>query len=116
MTEFHNCRLLGASFVDSRWTGVAVDEGDWSYAILRGVSLGKIDLRRVRLIEADFYGADLQNADLRKANLAKAKLKGANLRHATVEGIDFQTVDLRGVKLDAEQAVHVAKAYGALIG
>ena len=42
-------------------------------------------------------------------------MKGADLREALVEGLDFKSFSLKDVKVDIEQAVYIARAFGAVI-
>jgi uncharacterized protein YjbI with pentapeptide repeats len=43
------------------------------------------------------------------------RLRGADLRGARLDGCDVDAVDWREVHLDVAQAVHLARARGALV-
>jgi hypothetical protein len=59
------------------------------------LSLGEVNLRGAKLIDADLRqsdlrGADLRGADLRGADLNLADLRGADLRDAQMAGADLE--------------------------
>lgn len=60
--------------------------------------------------------SDLRGADLSRVQLSQCKLKGADMREAIVEGIDLKSLDLQGVRMDMEQAVLLARSFGAKVG
>jgi uncharacterized protein YjbI with pentapeptide repeats len=112
--------MTGSSFEESQFEGVLVTEGDWSFVNLRHVSLKKMDWSHVRLVEADLYGTDLtetvwHQADLSRATLQHAVCRGADFRGALVDGVDFSNVTLQQTKLDAMQAIQVARSLGAIV-
>jgi uncharacterized protein YjbI with pentapeptide repeats len=49
------------------------------------------------------------------ATLMHAVLKGADLRGANLSRIELQALNLTGARLDLNQAVLVARAYGAIV-
>jgi uncharacterized protein YjbI with pentapeptide repeats len=81
-----------------------------SGAVLSGLNLDGIDLRRAELYEADLSrtslrraglpGADLQGANLDHAVLSQAGLGGASLYGARLEDADLSGASLHGATLD----------------
>lgn len=51
-----------------------------------------------------------------RVQLSQCKFKGADMREAIVEGIDLKSLDLQGVRMDMEQAVLLARSFGAKVG
>lgn len=118
--EFRECKMTGSAFDEANLEAVRVVGGDWSYAGFRFQKLSGLDLRRVRLAEADFYecdltGADLRDADLSHANMDKAQLEKADLRGAVLEAVNLTAMRLRDTRMDLTQAMTLARHYGAIV-
>jgi uncharacterized protein YjbI with pentapeptide repeats len=119
-SKFTACKMTGSDFSDAQLDGITLVKGDWSYTNLRHTRLGKQDLRGIRFFEADLAESDLSKADLRdcdltRVSMSKVKLQGADLRGAILDGIDLKSLDLKGVRMDREQAVLIARSYGAKV-
>ncbi len=114
------CKLTGSTFVRAALRPLTVEGGDWSWvslrsADLRGVGLAGLSLAEADLTDADLSGADLSGADLTRAQLRGVRLRGADLRGAQLDGCDVDAVDWREVRIDLAQAVHLARARGAVV-
>jgi len=121
VTQFIECKAVGANFTEERVEAITVQGGDWSYANLRHLDLDKFDARGVKFESADFYGAvltsaDLRDCDLRRANLDQAKLEGVDFRGAQLIGVDLSVLSLKKAKMDIDQAVLFAQCYGIKVG
>jgi len=121
VTQFIECKAVGANFTEARLEAITVQGGDWSYVNMRHVDLEKLDARGVKFESADFYGAvltsaDLRNCDLRRANLDQAKVEGVDFRGAQLMGIDLSTLVLKKARMDIDQAVVFAQCFGIKIG
>lgn len=62
---------------------------------LREADLGKADLRGANLCGADLFETDFRNASLRGANLSKVNLRGTSLYGTDLIGVNFSKTDLR---------------------
>jgi uncharacterized protein YjbI with pentapeptide repeats len=114
---FRNCSMLGSTFEDCRLRPVALDEVDFTLAVLAGADLRGVDLSGCRLREASLVRADLRNAVLRGADLTGARteglrLQGADLRGARIDPTVWTTAACRGARIDIAQAVGFAAAHG----
>jgi len=119
-TQLRGCKLTGSTFAKQDLSLVNVSEGDWSLVSMRECNLRGLDLRRVRLTDADLGHADLRNADLRLAdlsgaNLDGARLRGVDLRGAHLERIGLASLQLKGIRIDLQQAALIVTALGARV-
>lgn len=112
--------MTGSTFEASRFEGVQLSEGDWSFVNFRHVALQKMDWTGVRLTETDFYSADLtetiwDRADLTRAVLQHAICRDADFSGASTDGVDWSGVDVTRTTLDVTQAIQFARSHGAVI-
>lgn len=99
-----DCDLGSVSFA-----GLALENVDFSYGIVRGCSFAALSLVGARFemtnaTDADFQGADLRRACLDYAGLSGAHFAGADLRDAKlsfafIAKAHFNEADLRGADL-----------------
>lgn len=87
-------------------------------ADLRGVRLGRANLKRAYLYNANLEDAKLPRADLRGANLWNANLRGADLRranlgYANLASAKLEGADLRGANLWGAKLEHYVNLRGA---
>lgn len=86
-------RFGSANLVESSFSGVFVDFGNFEKANLK-----RADLSGASLIKAKFRDADLTGADLSHASLNEADLTGATLAGCRVYGVSAWNLDLEGSK------------------
>ena len=111
--------MTGTTFEDCDCTALRIRAGDWSYTLIQ-----ELDLHGVRLTDVSFEQADLYHGNFDKAVLTRCNFRGANLTGASFRGADLRSsciaetnlleIDLRGAKIDLEQAVLLAGALGAV--
>lgn len=83
--------VSSTNLVNSDLRGVAVHDGKFDYANLKG---------------SDFSGADLANSSFKRSNLVGAKFDGANLSGATVRGSNLERASFVGATLDGTDFTH----------
>lgn len=119
-SEFHQCSLLGSSFVQARLRPAIFDEVDFTLTVLagcdlRGVDLAGCRLREASLVEADLRKADLGGADLTGARTTGIRLQEADLRGARVDPALWVSAALAGARIDVAQAMGYAAAHGLVL-
>ncbi|WP_052807240.1 pentapeptide repeat-containing protein [Risungbinella massiliensis] len=120
LAQFQETKMTGSSFLGANLAGMTIKGGDWSYTNFRNQKLSKMDLRGSIWREADLYSVDLsgsklQKADLRRAILQHASLEKSNILGALTEGWDWSSIKLKETKMDLNQAIQFAEAFGAKV-
>ncbi|MFV2210628.1 pentapeptide repeat-containing protein [Actinomadura sp. LOL_016] len=116
-STFSGCKLLGSMFDGCTYDLMKVQGGDWSFTGLPGADLRRASFTDVRMREADltgarFAGATLRGVDLSGAWLRAADLSRCDLRGSDISTIDPRTVELKGARIDHQQAVVIAGSLG----
>ncbi|MBW0016273.1 MAG: pentapeptide repeat-containing protein [Mycobacterium sp.] len=116
-STFAQCSMLGSVFVQCRLRPLALDEVDFTLAVLggndmRGVDFSGCRLRETSLVETDLRKAVLRGADLSGARTTGTKLDDADLRGATVDPSLWRTASLVGARIDVPQGLAFAAAHG----
>ena len=111
--------MTGTTFEDCNCTAFRLNAGDWSYTMIQ-----ELDLHGVELADINFEGADLSRANFDKSTLLRCSFRGSNLSGASFRNADLRgsclsqtnllDMNLKGAKIDLEQAVLLAGALGAV--
>lgn len=119
---FERCKLLGLNFAALGARGPAADplrfhECRLDMACFAGVDATGAGFAGCRLTEADFTDATLRGADFAGSDLHGARFANTDLREASLLGATGYTFDVRenrvrGLRLDAAQAVPLLGVFG----
>ena len=117
---FEECRLAGSIFDDADFESVTFRGGDLSGVSFENVDLGGVDMTNVVLYGANLTGADFRDAtlcgaDLRDVQLDRTSFVRADLSGALVGGFDPSAADFTQARVDRDQAVEFAKAFGLIV-
>ncbi len=100
-SQLQECRLAGANFSGSRWTGVTITGGETAYLRMEKALLLRCCFEAPRLggcplMRAQFAGSFFIECDLRAANLYCADLRGAVFIRTDLSDACFEGADLTG--------------------
>jgi uncharacterized protein YjbI with pentapeptide repeats len=119
-TELRGCRMLGVNWIGARLDQVLLQQCNATAAQLWEIRCRQCVFERCQLADASFEGASLAGAvfrdcDLSNANMQGAALTDADLRGSTISGLRVRPEDVRGLILDAAQAVQLAQLFGVRV-
>lgn len=119
--EFTGCKFTGSEFKDSALRPLTVTGGDWSFVNLAKADLHGVTVRDVRMREVDLSGANCDGATLAGVDLSGANLRGTRLTRCDLRGSDLTALDpasaeVRGARIDQEQAIVIAQSLGFTLG
>lgn len=89
---------------------------NWSYCLMQGRNLRRVDLSLADLSNINLLGADLQGAGLQEAKLDYAELSGANLGFADLTGASLRGAILVNANLSGADLTKADLAYANLQG
>ncbi|MGB0389618.1 MAG: pentapeptide repeat-containing protein, partial [Ardenticatenaceae bacterium] len=95
-------------------------ECNGSMAQFRFSKLKDARFQNCDLREADFYATHLnhvafRNCDLRGADFSAAQLTDVDLRGCKIEGMNISPNAVRGITIEPQQAIHLARILGATV-
>ena len=111
--------MTGTTFEECNCTAFQLRAGDWSYTLIQELDLHNAHLEDINFEQADLYGSNFDKSILTRCNFRGANLTGASFRNADLRGsciaeTNLLEMDLKGAKIDLEQAVLLAGALGAV--
>lgn len=140
--QFADCDLSGCEFADSYWDHSACNSvkavglrmgnsyltettfidcilryGDLSGCKWKGGELIRCDLREGFMNESKLIRFAFRNCDLTRAELRRTMLSGMDLSDSVLDGVVLSDnlSELRGAKIDALQAVGIARRLGIIV-
>ena len=118
--EFVDCRLTGMKSMDCRWQDVLLENCDARYLQIADGIVRAGEFNGCRFDDADLRRANLEGArfsatTLSKADLSGARLYGTDLRNATLDGMIVRAEDVRGLRVNAAQALELSRLLGLVI-
>jgi uncharacterized protein YjbI with pentapeptide repeats len=119
-TEFLDCRLIGAQFVEAEFEDILFADSNFERAVFCSAKFRAVRFRHCSLREASFENADLARAvfeecDLAGADLRLARLCGADLRGSRLDGVQAGPQEFKGAVVDSAQAVQLAGLLGIVV-
>lgn len=118
-TEFQDCKGDGSDFCRGTFVMATIEKGSYHY-----VNCGDTSWDSCRLSECDFHDSffsevkfkrtTFANVDFSKVDFFKTILKGVDLSDCTIDGITVSDTlnELKGVKINAMQAIEVVRLLG----
>ncbi len=117
---FRRCRMLGTTFIRSRFEDVTMEECVLDYANFSGSSWQNASMKRCRFNEAAFTMCTLknwlpENCSFCRAELMDTNLEGIDLSACDISGIMLKASDLKGVLVNRDQAAVLAGLLGIIV-
>ena len=91
-TEFIDCKIIGASFIDGTFRNVLFSNCNLNYSLFGFSDLKQVGFSQCLLNSADFQNSKFLNVRLRENIMKQIQLSGVELRD-----IDFSTCDIEGI-------------------
>lgn len=118
--EVRGSRMTGAKLVEGVFESVRFVDCHLDYATFADTKFKQVTFESCRLEEADFRSADLTgttfvDCELRGADLGRAKLQGADVSSSRCDDIRLAAGDVRGLVVNREQAIGLAKLLGLVV-
>ena len=114
-STFRHCSLLGSVFTECRMRPLTLVEVDFTLAVLGGCDLRGVDLSDCRLREASLVAPICARRCCGARTCggrSRSRLDEADLRGATSRSDVVDHRQLRGARIDIEQALAYAAAHG----
>lgn len=117
---FQNCRMTGVDFSACSFSDVKLirsqctlmnlnqtkwNRSEWNHCIFQESSLHAVQLKDMNVIECDFVGCEIH----------RTPLNGIDLSTSNINNIAILPENLRGVIVNAEQAIALASLLGIIV-
>jgi uncharacterized protein YjbI with pentapeptide repeats len=117
---FKDCKLIGVNFAEGFLRDCQFIDCIANLASFSDTKIKDVQFQNCRLTGADFYGLDWKNlgfsgSDLSESSWFKTKLAGLDLTGNEFEQIGLSMELLRGLIVDQEQAITIARGLGVII-
>ncbi|WP_313890865.1 pentapeptide repeat-containing protein [Psychrobacillus sp.] len=117
---FKNCKLLGVDFTESRFGNVLFDNSILNLTGFGNSKLEKVVFQEASLVNSDFYDCKFKNIEfnlcnINSANFEQTPLKGIDISNSTFEALTVSLEDLKGCKVNSNQAIQFAALLGLII-
>lgn len=116
---FKNCNLMGCQFMDTILSDVQVIDSKCDYINIANVHIKNMIFENSSLKAGRIYDCKLSNVsfnkgDLRKIEIYRTNFKGIDLSSCNVENINADLDSLKGLVIDASQALDIARLTGVI--
>lgn len=115
--EFIACRLTGIDLSVSTFTDVWMVGCQCAFSNMNATKWKQVKWEEVIFREASFYGVKFKDIDVDKCDFScceihETPLRGIDFSNSNIEGIAVLADNLKGVKVNSEQAIALAQLLG----
>ncbi len=118
--EFHNCKMIGNSYVEATiqnglFDNCNMDYSNFNNSNINDVKFIKTNLKELSFMEVRHIGLIFDECDLSNSDFYKTKLKDVDLTNSNISGIMIASNDLVGAYINSYQAIIVARGMGIIV-
>jgi uncharacterized protein YjbI with pentapeptide repeats len=117
---FRHCRLMGCDMSSCQFHDVVMDSCQGGYLNLNGANLHDVAVKECVFTEASFAMMKIKDFRIKECDFTSSewmdtKMKDLDFSDSIIDGIAVNPENLRGVIVNSEQAVAMAKLLGICI-
>lgn len=118
--EFKACRMTGIDFSLSTFTDVSLNGCQCMLSNMNATKWKQVEWLDTNFTDASFYSVKLKEVDVHTClfnhcEIHETPLAGINLSDSDIDGIAVLAENLKGVKVNSEQAIVLAQLLGIVV-